>query len=129
MADTGLIVIASESRREICLRCRNRHDFTIAGDDGDDVFLCKKRYRSSCTMKAALRDRNATCPSEDVETAILWNMARLDDSPGCELQDAAPPSADEQVRIRQAEAAALERSRPVRITPRGGGSTVFKVYE
>lgn len=134
MADTGLIVIANETRRGLCLTCKHVHKFIVAGalnteDEDVEQFLCKERYIATCVMKSALRNRSATCPHPDAERAIRWNMAKLDEAPGCEMEQSASPSQEEQARIRQAEAAALARSRPMPTAPRGGGSAVFTVYD
>jgi len=123
----SLIVIATDSRKEMCLQCQHRHDFTIAGSD-DDVFLCKERYRSSCSMKSALKNAQATCPHSDIEWAARWNLAALDKQPGCGMAESENLTIEDRQRLEAARVSAKSTGR-IGYTKRGGDSKVFKVYQ
>lgn len=129
MASTPLIVIATDIRKAMCLQCDHRHEFTIAGSD-DDVFLCKIGFRSSCSMKSALRNPDARCPHPNIEWAARWNLAKMEVSGGC-LQDMPPGTPEEQRAQAERNAAAKERSKVItsRQTKRGAEQAVFKVYQ
>lgn len=76
------IVLAIQSRREMCGECPNVHRFPLDNSD-EVVILCKEKYRSSCSMKSALKTKSSTCPRIDGDWAIRWSMAKLDEMAGC----------------------------------------------
>lgn len=125
---SSLIVIATDTRKAMCLQCASRHDFTIAGSD-DDVFLCKDKYRSSCSMKAALRNPDATCPHHDKEWAVRWNLAATERDGGCGAGEDTVLTPEDRMRLNKSMLAARENSKQQRQAIRGTDAPVFKVYQ
>ena len=115
------IALAVESRREICGRCEHRHDFEIADID---LFLCKLRYRSTCSMKAALMNQASTCPHEDEVWRTTWNLAATETMGGCGEPGAIPPMTRDQ----WAEARKQRGNQPIP-HDRRGITKAIKVYQ
>lgn len=122
----GSMNLMGKTRSEICATCEHRHDFTIAGTD-DDVFLCKLRYISTCSMKRALADKTATCPHPDRMIAAAWDAATVDAMSGCGHSEPLTPEQQERA------TASRVKSKAGLIGPqqerRGMVPPTFKVYQ
>lgn len=118
--------LMGKTRSEICETCEHRHEFTIAGTD-DDVFLCKLKYISTCSMKRALADKTATCPHPDRVHAATWDAAAVDAMKGCGHSEPLTPEQQERA------TASRVKSKAGLIGPqqerRGMIPPVFKVYQ
>ena len=121
-----MIDLMGKTRSEICSGCEHRHEFTIAGSD-DDVFLCKLRYISTCSMKRALADKAATCPHPNRIHAATWDAAELQKASNCGYVEPMTPEQQERA------TAARVKSKAGLIGPqqerRGMTPPAFKVYQ
>jgi len=122
-----ILVVSSgdTTRRALCLQCEHHRQFDVpaaggAHDDFVETLACKKRYISSCSMRAALLTPQAKCPRDD-EWGLRWNAAALDNGQQCE------PAV-----LRQESIVKGSLDREWLDTPRerrGMGRASFKVYQ
>ena len=100
------IVVISESgttRREMCFDCTHCRTaqvpkagvkVVLSSEDIDELPTCVLKYQMTCQLRAALSDKQATCPHPDTETALRWNVAQCDSRGGCEQGEQSHSYAD-----------------------------------